>query len=313
MADKRALVTGGSGFIASHLVSRLLSEGYEVAITTRNSSEQRNPRLADVWRKIKVIEADIRNRDALTAISRYEPDLVYHMAAYIHVGQSFDQVEECFNTNATGTANVLDASMGCKRFVYMSSSEVYGHQETVPWHETMEPHPISPYSITKYAGELYCRMYQAIQSKHPSIVCVRGFNVYGPGQSTKSLIAEVILRCLRGEPLETTKGEQTREYTYVSDTVDGLFKAGHYDVPGVVNIASGQEIRICDLVRKIAELTETKSKIDIGGKPYRPTEIWRMLADNGKAKAILGWTPKVDLERGLRLTVAWYRSYLNAH
>jgi nucleoside-diphosphate-sugar epimerase len=308
MNGKRVLVTGASGFIGSHLTHRLLSEGASVAVMARYGNVVKSERLKDCWDGLTIIEADLRNRGALAAIHQFSPQVVFHLAAYNHVGQSFTQVEECFDVNAKGTANLLDACAECERFVYTSTSEVYGFQDSVPFIETMCPEPISPYSITKYAGELYCRMKQRIGGT-PSIVIVRPFNVYGPYQSDKAIIPELILNCLRGLPIRTTPGEQTREFNYVDDIVHGLVRAGEVEGPieGPVNIAAGEEVAIRDLVRKIGQLTSTKSDLQIGALPYRPTEIWRMYADNTRARQLLGWQPRVPLEDGLARTVEWFR------
>jgi UDP-glucose 4-epimerase len=310
MKNKRVLVTGGSGFIGSHLVHRLLAEGAQVAVTVRYNSIMKNERLRHCWDQIRVIEADLRNRGALAEIRHFAPEVVFHLAAYNHVGESFIQVEECFDVNAKGTANLLDCCAGVEKFIYMSTSEVYGEQTQVPFVETMTPNPISPYSITKYAGELYCRMKQKMD-KGPNIVIVRTFNTYGPYQSAKAIIPEMIINCLNGNLIRTTPGEQTREFNYVGDVVDGLLRTAIYDgkIDGVMNIALGEEIAIRDLVKKIAALTEAKN-IEIGALPYRPTEIWRMYADNSRAREILGWQPRVNLDEGLKLTVEWFRGYL---
>ncbi len=311
MKNKRVLVTGGSGFIGSYLVHRLLAEGAKVGVTVRYGNVMKNERLRDCWDRIEIIEADLRNRGALVGVRDYRPEVVFHLAAYNHVGQSFVQVEECFDVNAKGTANLLDVCGDIERFVYMSTSEVYGHQTEVPFVETMTPEPISPYAITKYAGELYCRMKQRIKGS-TSIVIVRPFNVYGPYQSTKAVIPELIINCLLGNPIRTTKGEQTREFNFVGDTVDGLVKAAECrkQTEGVINIAAAEEISIKDLVLKIAALTETKSTVAIGALPYRPTEIWRMYADNTRAKELLGWQPNISLDEGLKRTIDWFRHYL---
>jgi nucleoside-diphosphate-sugar epimerase len=312
MKNKRVLITGGSGFIGSHLVNRLLKEGAEVAVTVRYGNVMKNERLRHCWDDIRVMEADLRNRGALEAGLRdFPPEIVFHLAAYNHVGQSFVQVEECFDVNAKGTATLLDTCGGIvDRFVYMSTSEVYGHQPGVPFIETMCPQPISPYAITKYAGELYCSMKQRIAGSL-SVVITRAFNTFGPYQSAKAVIPELIIKSLRGEPIKTTKGEQTREFNYVSNVVDGLIRAASHDkeIEGPVNIAAGEEVSIRDLVTKIAELTGTHSQIEIGVLPYRPTEIWRMYADSTRAREILGWKPEISLEDGLKQTIAWFREY----
>jgi UDP-glucose 4-epimerase len=309
--NKRVLITGGSGFIGSHLVRRLLKAGAEVGVTVRYGNVMKNERLREVYSQIRVIEADLRNRGALAQIRDYKPQVVFHLAAYNHVGESFKQVEECFDVNAKGTANLLDCCDEVEKFVYTSTSEVYGHQGSVPFVESMNPEPISPYAITKYAGELYCRMKQRISGAVP-IVVVRPFNTFGPYQSTKAIIPELILNCLQGTPIRTTAGEQTREFNFVGNIVDGLVRAGEHtgSVEGPVNLASGTEVPIREVVKKIAAWTETRSEIEIGALPYRPTEIWRMFADRERAETILGWQPKISLDEGLKITIDWFREYL---
>jgi len=313
MQGKRVLVTGGSGFIGSHLIKRLLNEGASVAVMVRYGNIVKNERLQNTWERLTVIEGDLRNRGALAAVADYKPDYVFHLAAYNHVGESFRQVEECFDVNAKGSANLLDVCNeihGISKFVYVSTSEVYGHQPGVPFVETMDPQPISPYAITKYAGELYCRMKQRIDGSIP-IVVVRPFNVFGPYQSSKAIIPEIILKCLQGQTVDSTKGEQTREFNFVENLVDGLLMAALHreKVDGPVNIGAGEEVAICDLIRTIARLTNTRSQINIGALPYRPTEIWRMRAGCERAKSIWGWTPKVSLEEGLTRTIAWFQQH----
>lgn len=312
LKDQRVVITGGSGFIPSHLVRRCLADGARVAVTVRYGNIVKNERLRDMWDDVEVIEADLRNRGALEQVRDFKPNFVFHLAAYNHVGQSFTQVEECFDVNAKGTANLLDSCGKVDKFVYMSTSEVYGKQTSVPFVETMTPDPISPYAITKYAGELYCRLKQRIADNVPIVIC-RPFNVYGPYQSSKAVIPELIVNCLRGVPVRTTKGEQTREFNYVTDIVDGLIRAALHPEPieGPINIAAGEEVRLRDLVQTIAELTQTKSALEIGALPYRPTEIWRMYADAVRAHQILGWSPQVPLREGLRQTVEWFRDRLD--
>ncbi len=167
LKNTRVVVTGGSGFIPSHLVRRCLRDGARVAVTVRYGNVVKNERLREVWDDLDVIEADLRNRGALDQVRTWKPQVVFHLAAYNHVGQSFTQVEECFDVNAKGTANLLDTCGPVEKFVYMSTSEVYGHQSAVPFVETMTPDPISPYAITKYAGELYCRLKQRVAGSFP--------------------------------------------------------------------------------------------------------------------------------------------------
>jgi len=311
MKDKNILVTGASGFIGSHLVRQLLKQGARVGVMVRYGDLVKNVRLSECWSRIHVIEADVRNRGALEAVRRFQPEVVFHLAAYQHVGQSFGQVEECFDVNAKGTANVFDACAGVGKFVHVSTSEVYGFQECVPFSEAMEPRPVSPYAITKYAAEMYCQMKQRIGGD-TSIVLLRPFNAFGPYQSAKAIIPELILKCLRGETVQTTSGEQTREFNFVTDIVDGMLLATEHSqkIDGPLNIASGQEIAIRELVEKTAQLTQSRSRIEIGALPHRPNEIWRMQGDPSRIRNLLGWAPRVSLDDGLEITVAWYRDQL---
>ncbi len=305
------LVTGGSGFIGSHLVKTLLQRGAKVAVTVRYGDVVKNIRLADCWSSIDVVEADLRNRGALEAIRRFAPQVVFHLAAYQHVGQSFGQVEECFDVNAKGTANLFDVCEGVPKFIYIATSEVYGLQQTVPFVETMDPNPLSPYAITKYAGELYCQMKQRIGGD-TSIVVLRPFNAFGPYQSTKAIIPELILKCLREEPIRTTLGEQTRDFNFITNLIDGLVLAAEHQekIDGTMNIACGEDVAIRDLVHKVVELTHSRSRVEIGALPYRPNEIWRMRGDATRARTVLGWRPRVSFDDGLKITVEWFRDQL---
>lgn len=311
MKNKRVLVTGGSGFIGSHLVRCLLEAGASVAVIVRYGNIVKNIRLADSWSCLHVIEADLRNRGALQAIRRFDPELVFHLAAYQDVGQSFSQIEECFDVNAKGTANLFDACEGASRFVYVATSEVYGFQTGVPFVESMEPKPLSPYAVTKYAGEMFCRMKQRM-SPRGAIVILRPFNAFGPYQSTKAIIPELILKSLRHQPVRTTPAEQTRDFNYVTNLVDGmLLAAEHPDPPeGPINLAGGEEIAIRDLAHRVVELTGSDSRLEIGAFPYRPNEILRMCGDSTLARQALGWSPRVNMDEGLRITIGWYRDQI---
>ncbi|HLG98261.1 MAG TPA: GDP-mannose 4,6-dehydratase [Bryobacteraceae bacterium] len=310
MQNRRVLVTGGSGFIGSHLVKKLLQSGAQVAVTVRYASLIKNIRLSDCWNCITVIEADLRNRGALKAIRRFDPEVIFHLAAYHHVGESFHQVEECFDVNAKGTANLFDVCEGAGKFVYIATSEVYGLQLSAPFTEEMQPNPLSPYAVTKYAGEMYCRMKQRLAPG--SVVILRPFNAFGPYQSTRAIIPELIMKCLRGDPIQITPGEQTRDFNFVANLTEGMIAAAEHPEPldGPINLASGDEISIRDLARRIADLTESRSRVEIGALPYRRNEIWRMSGNATRASQLLGWEPRVGFDAGLRITVDWFRDQI---
>ena len=313
MNGKSVLVTGGAGFIGSHLVRRLVADGAAVAVTVKYNSIIDNVRLCDVWDDIELIEADLRNVDSLRPLRDRAFDFVFHLAAYNHVGDSFIHVNESLLSNAVGTSNLLECGFSYGRFLYMSTSECYGLQTEVPFQEDATAFPISPYAVGKYAGELYAR-FKRHQTGAP-IVCVRPFNTFGPYQSEKAVIPELIIRCLRGLPVETTEGRQTREFNYVDNQIDGLYAAVAADPPfeGIINIGSNHEIAIRDLVKLIHTTSGSTSDLRIGALPNRPTEIWRMSSDFTRARTELGWTPRVDFEEGLRRTVEWFRDYLTVY
>jgi UDP-glucose 4-epimerase len=310
---KRILVTGGSGFIASHLVRRLVDLGSEVHVLTKYDSVIDNVRLAGLWEKVTPVEADLRNTDSLKQLTRIKPHIVFHFAAYNHVGDSFTHINEALTSNAVGTANLMEAWDGYDRFVYVSTSEVYGYQQEVPFREDMQPFPISPYAVGKYAGETYARMQRHVRNL--PIVMLRPFNAFGPYQSPRAVIAEMILKCLRGQTIKATEGKQTREFNFVENHVDGFLAAALADtaVGEIINLGSNHEISIRDLILKIHHMTNSKSELQIGALEYRPTEIWRMCADWNKAKDLLGWTPRVSLDEGLAKTIGWYRKFVDVY
>ena len=164
--NSKILVTGGSGFIGSHLVKKLIEEGHEVAITTKYDSVYENIRLFNVWKKIKVIECDLRYSNTIKKINDFKPHTVFHLAAYNDVKGSFSNYNEALESNVIGTANLLENLKNYKQFIYVSSSEIYGYQEkNTNFFEKMTPHPISPYSVGKYSGELYAQMHMQHMKK----------------------------------------------------------------------------------------------------------------------------------------------------
>ncbi|MCX6804173.1 MAG: GDP-mannose 4,6-dehydratase, partial [Candidatus Diapherotrites archaeon] len=287
--------------------------GAQVSVLVQYKEKVSNVRLSFEWDELEVIEADIRNPDSLAAVKKLAPEIIFHLAAFNHVGRSFTNVQECFDVNAKGTANLLEAYNDYERFVYTSTSEVYGLQESTPFVETMIPRPQSPYSVTKYCGELYALMKQ--REKNLSISVIRPFNVFGMYQSPSAVIPDLIIKALKGERISTTKGEQTREFNFVENTVDGFMLAAQKKeaIGQVINIGGGKdfEISIADLVKKVARYSNSKSELGIGDIPYRPNEIWRMYSDSSKAKKLLGWEPKISFDEGLKRTIEWFRAYFD--
>ena len=168
--------------------------------------------------------------------------------------------------------------------------------------------PMSPYAVTKFGSELFSILKS--KSSKLDLVCVRPFNTFGPFQSEKAIIPEIIIKCLKNNEIKTTEGKQTREFNFVDNILDGILflnqKIKNHIEP--VNIGSNKPISIRDLVKKIHKLTHSKSKLKIGSLKYRPNEIWKMQADN-KFVISKGWKPKIKLDEGLKLTIAWYRKF----
>ena len=312
LAGRRVLVTGASGFIGSHLTRRLARDGADVHALTSAVSSMYPMRLLDVRDDLTLHSGSLVDRSAMDAlVRRVRPEIVFHLGAYTHVGKSWDRVDECIQTNVQGTVNLLQALAGTdyERFVYTGTSEIYGDVD-VPFREDATVNPISPYSVSKYAGERYCRMFH--QGHGWPLVMLRPFNAYGPAQTPDRIIPEIIVRASRGQELRITTGRQTREFNFVEDLVDGFVLAG--SVPAiegrVINLGGGEEIAIRDLATMILELMGNPIEAQIGALPDRPTEIWRMFCDSTQARDVLGWQPGHTLAEGLDKTIAWYRAEL---
>jgi nucleoside-diphosphate-sugar epimerase len=268
--------------------------------------------LVDIKDRITLHSGNLNDCGAMAAVVEHaDPQVVFHLGAYTHVGKSWERVDECIQTNIHGTVNLLQAlaRSGNQRFIYTSTSEVYG-DIPVPFREDALVNPNSPYSVSKYSGERFCRMLQ--RGRGWPIVVVRPFNAYGPAQSPDRIIPEIIVKGLRGERLAMTEGRQTREFNYVADLADGFIRAA--TVPGiegeVFNIGGGQEIAMRDLAAMILALLGNPIVAEFGALPERPTEIWSMRSDVTKATERLGLPPARPLAEGLETTIAWYRREL---
>ena len=310
--DASVLVTGSDGFIGSHLTSRLVAEGAHVHALTSNVSSVFPRRLLDLRGAITMHEGNLMDRGAMDAVVRASrPAFIFHLGAYTHVGKSWQRVDESIQANIQGTVNLLQAlaDTGYERFINTGTSEIYGDIE-VPFREDAIVNPISPYSVSKYAAERFCRLFQRAYGW--PIVMLRPFNAYGPAQSPDRVIPEIIVRALRKEELAMTQGIQTREFNYVEDLAEGFLLAA--TTPGIegeiFNIGGGEEISMRDVATTILELMGDPIEPRFGALPERPTEIMRMYCDSTKARERLGWAPKHDLRAGLERTISWYRGEL---
>jgi nucleoside-diphosphate-sugar epimerase len=265
-------------------------------------------RLLDLRGKITLHEGNLMDRRAMDLIAaQVRPNLVFHLGAYTHVGKSWQRVDECVQANIQGTVNLLQAldGTGFDRFVYTGTSEIYGGID-VPFREDASVRPESPYSVSKYAAELYCRIFA--EGLQWPIVMVRPFNAYGPAQTPDRVIPETIVRALRKVELLLTTGRQTREFNFVEDLVEGFLLLGTVEgIEGeLFNLGGGEEITIRDVVVRTLDLMGNPIDPGFGRLPDRPNEIWRMYSDSSKGKERLGWQPRHTLTDGLLKTIDWY-------
>ncbi len=290
----KVVVTGGAGFIGSNLVDALVAGGYDVHVIDNLSGGIKT----NVHPKAQLHVKDITKLASIRPLFRGAA-YVFHLAALPRVQFSIEYPEKAHAANVDGMLNVLIAAQeaGVKRFVYSASSSAYGDQKRMPLHETATPHPKSPYGLQKYIGELYCKMWSEIYGIET--VSLRYFNVYGPRQSSEGAYALVIARFMKqvseGEPMTITgDGTQTRDFTSVHDVVRANILAMKSKKVGrgeVINIGAGKN----QSINTIAEL--------IGGPiTYVPARLEPRdtLANNARARTLLGWKPKVTIEAGIR-------------
>ena len=296
----RCLVTGGAGFIGSNLVNELIKDGHEVIIFDNYSTgkkENVNPKakffLVDVSQSLYFQNDTMK--DVMTGV-----DVVFHTAAMARVQPSIDNPIDFNNVNVNGTLNMLKACVdyGVNRFVYSSSSSVYGNVEQLPIKEDYETNPMSPYALQKLIGEQYCKLFSELYNLET--VCLRYFNVYGDNMSLEGAYKLVIPiftdQLLRGAPMTIRgDGEQRRDFTYVGDVVDANIRAGFYEHPmwgEVFNVGNGDN-------RSVNDIADMMGGSRVHVKPViEPRET---LADNNKIKQKLNWKPKTKIEDWIKI------------
>ncbi len=303
----RVLVTGGGGFIGSHLVGRLVRDGHSVRVLDNFATGRREnllPFLAD----IELVEGDLQSYERANIAVR-DVDLVLHQAALPSVPRSVQDPLTSNASNVIGTLNILLAARdsGVERVVFASSSSVYGANRTLPKVEELSPEPISPYAVAKLAGEGYCRSFHHVYGLET--VALRYFNVFGPRQDLLSQYASVVpnfITALRERrPLTIYgDGEQSRDFTYVGNVVEAnVLAMSAADVSGrVYNIACGRRITVNQLVAELEELMGAEARLLYAEE--RPGEVRDSLADIGRARAELGYSPSTELREGLLKTMA---------
>lgn len=301
------LITGGAGFIGSHIAEALLSTGETVRIFDNNATG-RTINLTSLTGNVQYMHGDIRDLDALQMAMK-GIEVVFHEAALASVPRSISEPIGTLETNVNGTQNVLLAARdnGVRRVVYASSSSIYGNTLTLPKHEDMPPQPISPYAVQKLTGELLCKVFTHIYGLET--VILRYFNVFGPRQDPNSEYAAVIPRFLTAllenrRPIVFGDGKQTRDFTYVTNVVQAnlLAAAAPQAVGHSINIGCGTHISLNTILRMAGELSG--KTINAEYRPARSGDIRDSYADISLAQRLLGYNPTIDFRQGLSLTFA---------
>lgn len=314
---KRILVTGAGGFIGSHLVERLINLGIKTRAFVRYVSSGNCGWLDEspVRQDIEIFRGDIT--DALSVRQSMKSiDVVFHLAALIGIPYSYHAPFSYLQTNIEGTLNILQAALESETHViYISTSEVYGTPLTIP---ISEEHPLqaqSPYSATKIAAEKIAEsFYRAFQLP---VTIIRPFNTYGPRQSGRAIIPTIMIQALRDSEIRLGNPYPTRDFTYVSDTVEGIIKAAENPEHAgkIFNLGTNKEISISELVKKISALLDMQLKIVSDKQRQRRTssEVERLKSDYTKASQLLGYKPIISLDEGLAKYLDWLKLNLNRY
>ena len=315
---KNILVTGGAGFIGSHLVDRLLSEGdWRITVVDdfndfySPSIKRQNIREHLTNQNYKLVETDIRDYAALKrAFIEANFDCIVHLAARAGVRPSLREPKLYVETNINGTMNLLELAreLGVKQFVFGSSSSVYGVNEKVPFAED-DPifHPISPYAATKAAGELICHTYAHLYDMR--IVCLRFFTVYGARQRPDLAIHKFAKLISEGKPIPVFgDGSTRRDYTYVDDIIAGVRAAIAYDQTNyeVINLGESRTVELRELIGLIEKEMGARAQID--RQPPQPGDVPQTFADISKAKRLLAYNPQTQIETGIKRFIEWFKA-----
>jgi UDP-glucose 4-epimerase len=304
------LVTGGAGFIGSHIATALVERGRRVRVLDNLVSGHRK-NLAHLSERVEIIEGDLVSRPQVER-ALAEVDVVFHQAALASVPRSVDRPLDTNAACVTGTVNLLDAARqaGVRRVVFAASSSAYGDQATPSKHERLMPAPLSPYAAAKLAGEFYCQAFTATYGLET--VSLRYFNVFGPRQDPQSQYAAVIpkfiTQMLAGQrPTIFGDGRQSRDFTYIDNVVHGNLLAAEAPnaVGRTINVACGQSYTLLELVDGINRILGTR--IEPVFEPPRVGDVRDSLADISAARQLLKYEPTVSFEEGLRRTIDYYR------
>lgn len=305
---KSILVTGGAGFIGSHLVGRLIGMGYKVVVVDDLSTGKKE----NINKKSKFYKVDILSQKIKEIFRKEKPEIVYHLAAKINVRESVKKPIENAKTNILGSLNILEncQKFKVKKIIFASTGgAIYGETKIIPTPETYPENPLSPYGIEKFAIEKYLNYYHKVFGL--PYVSLRLANVYGPRQNSKGeagVIAIFIDKMLRGkQPIIYGTGKQKRDFVFVDDVAEAFLLAMKSEKSGIYNIGTGKETSINEIFDKIKEILSAEGK-----KVYQKAKLGdlkRSCLNISKAKKELKWQPKYNLEKGLKETISWFSNH----
>ncbi len=306
-----ALVTGGAGFIGSHIAAALVAKGARVRVIDDLSTGYRE-NINEIGGDVDFVHASLADEGALRKTLE-DVELVFHEAAIPSVPRSVENPRQTHIASVDSTFSLLNASreMKVRRIVYAASSSAYGDQPTLPKVEDMLPDPLSPYAVAKLVGEYYCQVFTRVYGLET--VSLRYFNVFGPRQDPSSQYSGVISRfiaaLLSGEqPVIYGDGEQSRDFTYIANVVEANLRAAETTkgIGAVINVANGERITLNELLKEVQQLTG-KTDVSVDFRPPRPGDVLHSLADITRARKFLDFEPRVGLREGLQSTIDWWK------
>lgn len=313
------LVTGGEGFIGSHLCEALVSQGFNVRALCQYNSFGSVGWLENspVRHEIDIVFGDIRDVNNLSLHTK-NINIIYNLAALISIPYSYTAIDSYVQTNILGTVNICNVALrnSIEKIVHFSTSEVYGTALYTPIDEKHPLQPQSPYSATKVSADALVKSFS--DSFNLPIIIARPFNTYGPRQSTRAIIPTILTQIINGESQITLGNVKTvRDFNYVSDTVDGAIKllSADFNRCDIYNIGSGSGISILNLFNLIKEVTSYPGEFLTDFKLLRPekSEVYELIADINKIKTIFGYKPRVSFKEGIFLTYEWFKKNLARH
>ena len=303
MVKKKVLITGATGFLGSSLLRRRELETQLYPTALKKGRDQ----------GVTIEGMDLTNFSEVNkVIKKVKPDIIYHLGAIVNLARDFQVAQKCIEVNIRGTLNLLEALRNIKleRFIFANTEETYG-EGPLPYHENQTVNPPSPYAVSKIAGEYFSKIYA--KTFGFKLISLRIGTMYGPGQLKDRFIPQIIIRALKNEDIPLTSGKKKRDYVYIDDVVDALVLTKDVSLSGdfvIVNIGGGVSYTLRELVKRILEITGSKSKILFGKIAERVLEADEWLMDIDQARQLLHWKPKTSLEEGIKKTAIYYKNFV---